>query len=138
MHINTNPNNSAPIGTPIPADEASYTGEYCLFAVKAGEEYEISTRLGDRMCIMLHSVPYVPLSTYEEYVITSNYAYKRFQVGIPDGCNYMTVDNYTKSTSEHCPISVKRKVAKLYSAADFDRRIAALEEGVSEAEAIAD
>ena len=145
MHINTNPSNLAPIGTPIPADEESYTGEYCLLAVKAGDEYEISTRLGDRMCIMLHSNPFIPLSTYEEYVITSNYAYKKFDVAIPDGCHFMTVDNYTKKTSVYKPISIKKKGMKYCQVYEIsqkvdilDERILALEQGYADANRLAD
>lgn len=99
MHINTNSDNGIPVGYPINANTSAYVGEYCGINVKAGEQYEISTRLGDRMCIMLFEKPFIPLSSYSDYMLTSNYQYKKFDVEIPDGCNFMTIDNYTKSSS---------------------------------------
>lgn len=153
MHINTNPDNGIPIGYPMGASTSAYVGEYCGITVKAGEQYEISTRLGDRMCIMLFEKPFIPLSSYEGYMLTSNYQYKKFNVEIPDGCYFMTVDNYTKITSEHMPISVKKRWPKYCRVSNIDagkitelennvsgllRRVAALEDDVSGADALAD
>ena len=99
MHINSNPDNSAGIGQPIPAKTSAYVCEYCGIPVKPGDEYEISTRLGGNTCIMLLERPSVPLSSYPNYMIKDNAVYKRFEISIPDGCRYMTVDNYMNLAS---------------------------------------
>ena len=128
MHINSNPQNASPIGRPIKADTDSYTGEYCLIRVNEGRTYRIQTRLGDNMCIMMHSAPYVPLSSYEGYLIKDGYAYKEFEVTAPRGCIYLTIDNYTKRADQHMPIVIEALEPKYYRISDLDARITALEE----------
>ena len=98
MHINSDPSNSARIGTPIAAKTSAYVCQYCGIGVKPGDEYEISTRLGGNTCIMLFEKPFIPLSSYEGYMIKGNAIYKKYEMHIPESCYFMTVDAYTNLT----------------------------------------